>query len=123
MRIREIAWSALLIALLFSAAYAADVNGKWKADYESPDGQQRTTVFTFKAEGGKLTGTAAGGMGEAPIMDGKISGDEISFHVVRNFGGNDVKVNYKGKAGATEIKLTVSIAEMERTFEIVAKRQ
>jgi hypothetical protein len=114
---------ALIAVLFLFAAFAADVNGKWKADYETPDGQQRTTVFTFKTEGGKLTGTAASAMGEVPILDGKINGDEISFHVVRNFGGNDVKVNYKGKAGASEIKLTISIAEMDRTFDIVAKRQ
>lgn len=123
MRLPSGAKIALFIALLAFAAFAADVNGKWKADYETPDGQQRSTVFTFKAEGGKLTGTAASAMGEVPIQDGKIQGDEISFHVIRNFGGNDVKINYKGKVGANEIKLTVSIAEMDRTFDIVAKRQ
>jgi len=122
MRIRVSALYITLIALVAVAAFAAPVDGKWKADYQSPDGQARTTTFTFKADGEKLTGTAASAMGEVQIQDGKVSGDAISFSVMRNFGGNDVKINYKGKVAGDEIKLTVSIAEMDTTFDITAKR-
>jgi len=122
MRIRAFAWSVVLIAMLLTVAWAADINGKWKADYQSPDGQARTTTFTFKVEGEKLTGTAANPQGEVQLQDGKVSGDAISFFIVRNFGGNDVKINYKGKAAGDEIKFTVSIAEMDTTFDITAKR-
>ena len=110
------------MAMLLTVAWAADINGKWKADYQSPDGTARTTTFTFKVDGDKLTGTAASAQGEVQIQDGKVSGDAISFFLVRNFGGNDVKIIYKGKAAGDEIKLTVSIAEMDRTFDITAKR-
>ena len=122
MRLRVLSLSAMWIALLTAAAFAADINGKWKADYQSPDGQARTTTFTFKVDGGKLTGTAASPMGEVQLQDGKVSGDDISFFVIRNFGGDDVKIVYKGKAAGDEIKFTVNMAAMDRTFEMTAKR-
>ncbi|MCX6637247.1 MAG: hypothetical protein NT090_19500, partial [Acidobacteria bacterium] len=64
MRIRAFAWSVVLIAMLSTVAWAADINGKWKADYQSPDGEARTTTFTFKVDGEKLTGTATSREGE-----------------------------------------------------------
>ena len=111
------------MAMLLTVAWAADINGKWKADYQSPDGQSRTTTFTFKVDGEKLTGTATSREGETvQLQDGKLSGDAISFFIVRNFGGNDVRINYKGKAAGDEIKFSVSIAEMDANFDITAKR-
>ncbi|MBI4877950.1 MAG: hypothetical protein HY822_25245 [Acidobacteria bacterium] len=116
-------WRGVVLAvLLVAVAWAAGIDGKWKAEYTSPDGQARQTTFTFKVEGEKLSGTAAGGAGEAPIQEGKVSGNQISFVVVRNFGGEDVKFNYKGTAAGDEIKLTVNVAAMDRTFEMTAKR-
>ncbi len=111
----------LLLAALAFVALAADVSGKWKAEYTSPDGQSRTSLFTFKVDGEKLTGTVGGARGEAAIQDGKISGDDISFAVVRNFGGEDVKLQYKGKVSGNEMKLSVSFGE--RSFEMTAKRE
>lgn len=118
----KLGWSVLLIALLLTAASAADINGKWKAEYQSPDGQTRTTTFTFKVDGEKLTGTVAGSTGEVPIQEGKVKEDAISFFAVRNFGGNDVKISYKGKAAGDEIKFNVTFGGMDRTFDMTAKR-
>src|SRR5215510_11184008 len=58
-------------------AVAADLNGKWKAEFTTPDGTARFNTFNFKAEGPTLTGTVAGAQDETPIQNGKISGDEI----------------------------------------------
>lgn len=99
------AWCGGVLAVLVAvAAWAAGVDGKWRAEYTSPDGQARRATFVFRGEGEKLTGT-----GEAPIQDGKVSGNQISFAVMRNFGGEDVKFN-------------VTVAAMDRTFEMTAKR-
>lgn len=122
MRIRALVRGVAMIAILLTALWAADVSGKWKAEFTTPDGQSRTTTFAFQVDGAKLTGTVGSAMGEAKIDDGKVSGDEISFSVTRNFGGNDVKMLYKGKVAGDEIKFTVSIPEMDRTFEMTAKR-
>jgi hypothetical protein len=111
----------VLTALMVAAALvAADVAGKWKAEFTMPDGQTRTSIFTFKVDGDKLTGTVSSPRGEAPIQEGKVSGDEISFVVVREFGGNEVRIYYKGKVSGDELKLTVEFGE--RSFEMTAKR-
>jgi hypothetical protein len=102
--------------LLPFGALAADINGKWKAEFTTPDGTQRTNTFTFKVEGAKLTGTVAGTQDETPIQNGNVSGDEISFTAERPFG----KFTYKGKVAGNEIKMKVEFNE--QSFEITAKR-
>ncbi|MCL5742313.1 MAG: hypothetical protein M1541_00090 [Acidobacteria bacterium] len=119
MRIAIAAWGFVLLMLMAGAASAADVNGKWKASFETPNGT-RETVFDFKADGNKLTGTAASGNGQTEISEGQINGDEISFVVTREIGGNEMKLHYKGTVGAQEIKMTVQLGE--RSFEMVAKK-
>jgi len=121
MRIRVLFLFVALVGLLAVTAIAADIDGKWKAEYSTPDGQTRTTTFTFKADGDKLTGTVSGRQADTPISEGKISGDEISFVVVRNMGGEERKMQYKGKVVGDEIKLTMSFGDMPPR-EMVAKR-
>ncbi|HYM11283.1 MAG TPA: hypothetical protein VEU62_11150 [Bryobacterales bacterium] len=116
MRKRIWLWVAAVGVLLSLAAAAADVSGKWKAEFTSPDGQQRVNTFTFKMEGGKLTGTVAGSQDDTPIRDGKISGDDISFSADRPFG----TFTYKGKVSGNEIKFNVEFNG--NSFEITAKR-
>ncbi len=122
MRTRELLVALALIGLLAMAATAATIDGKWKSEMTSPDGQTRTTNYTFKADGDKLTGTISGRQGDTPITDGKITGDDISFVVVRNFGGQERKMEYKGKVSGDEIKLTVQFGPDTPAREIVAKR-
>jgi len=97
-----------LAVLFLATASAADVAGKWKAEFNTPDGQTRVTTFVFKVDGDKLTGAVASQQaGDAPIADGKVAGDEVSFTVVRNFGGNEVKLSCKGKVAGNEIQFTL----------------
>ena len=102
--------------LLCSVALAADISGKWKAEFTTPDGTPRSNTFTFKADGAKLTGTVAGSQDETPIQDGTINGDEISFTADRPYG----KFTYKGKVSGNEIKLKVNFND--QSFDITAKR-
>jgi hypothetical protein len=89
------------------AAFAADVTGKWTAEVPGRGGNTMTTTFTFKVDGDKLTGTVSGGRGgDAEIKDGKVSGDSVSFNVVRTFGDNEIKMVYNGKVSGDEIKFT-----------------
>jgi uncharacterized protein (DUF2147 family) len=114
--------ASALIGLLAAVASAADIDGKWKSEYTTPDGQSRTTTYTLKADGDKLTGTVSGRQGDTAITEGKISGDEISFVVVRNFRGEERKMQYKGKVSGDEIKLTVTFGPDMPPREMVAKR-
>jgi hypothetical protein len=101
-------------------AFAADFNGKWKSSFQSPDGQTRESTMDFKVDGDKVTGTVSSPRGESKIEDGKVTGDTIEFTVTRNFGGNSMKMNYKGKLTGNEIKFNVGMGE--RSFEMTAKR-
>ena len=100
----------------------ADASGTWKASIETPNGTMENT-FTFKVEGDKLTGTITmGQMGEGAISEGKVDGDNVSFAVVREFNGNQFRINYKGKVSGDEMKISGEVVGMDRTFEMTAKR-
>jgi hypothetical protein len=116
MRNRLTGHMLVLGVLLPLVAAAADVSGKWKAEFTTPDGTQRVNTFTFKVEDGNLTGTVAGSQDETPIKNGKVAGDEISFSAERPFG----TFTYSGKISGNEIKFTVTFND--QSFEITAKR-
>ena len=110
-------WLGVLAVLSLSlAAAAADINGKWKAEFSTPDGTARVNTFVFKVDGTTLTGTVAGTQDETPIKNGKINGDDISFAADRPFGA----FSYTGKVSGNEIKLKVTFND--QTFEMTAKR-
>lgn len=115
-------WLIVFIALFAFTASAADITGTWKASTESPNGTFETT-FVFKVEGSKVTGSTSNMMmGETPISDGKIDGDDLTFVVNASFNGNDFKLNYKGKVNGNEIKIVLTLPQGDRTFEMVAKK-
>ena len=120
--IRRVHSAALLLVLATVTALAADITGQWKAEFTTPDGSARQSTLTFKQEGEKLTGTVASTRGEAQIQEGKASGDSVSFFVIRNFGGDDVKLNYKGVVSGSEIKFKVSAEGGDFEYEMTAKK-
>jgi hypothetical protein len=94
--------SAIAAALLI----AADISGKWTGDMPGRGGETMPTSFTFKADGDKLTGTMTGPQGDIPLQEGKITGDQLSFSTTLDFGGNSVKIVYKGAVAGDQIKMT-----------------
>lgn len=118
---------ALLIGLLgvlalTLAVWAADVSGKWVAQVPGREGATREMTFTFQVDGETLTGTIGSARGETAISEGKISGDNISFSVTMEFGGNSVKLLYKGVVSGSEIKFTSQREGSDRTREFTAKK-
>ncbi len=95
-----------LFLLAAVAAFAADVTGKWTAQVPGRGGQTREMTFNLKADGANLTGTITTQRGDADIADGKIDGDQISFSQTMDFGGNSVKLIYKGKVSGDTIEFT-----------------
>ena len=110
----------IFLLLALAVAAFADVTGKWTASFETQIGTQNYT-YTFKADGAKLTGTAASQNGETPILEGKVNGDDISFVENLNFQGMEIRIEYTGKISGDEIKFTRKVADFA-TEEIVAKR-
>lgn len=98
-----------IVLLALAPAWAADVAGKWVAQVPGAQGQGGAEItLVFKVEGEKLTGTLNNPQapGDVEINEGKISGDEISFSLMRNIGGTEMKVIWKGKISGDEIKFT-----------------
>jgi len=96
------------MALLCSslAALAADVSGKWTAEVPGRGGTPATNTFTFKASGAKLEGSVTNQRGDAPIADGKVDGDKISFTTTLNVNGNEIKSTYTGVVKGETIEIT-----------------
>jgi len=121
---RLIILSTWLISAGLICLYAADITGKWTAEFDTQVGLQKY-VFEFKADGDKLTGRAlaniAGAPSESDIQEGEISGDEISFVEVQNYQGQQVKIVYKGKISGNEINFKRTVADMIDE-EFVAQR-
>ena len=71
-------------------------------------GPDRTNTLTLKQEGNKLTGklTAPGRNGEntTDITDGKVTGSDVSFCVVRTFNDNTFTNKYSGTFSDGTIK-------------------
>lgn len=115
----------LALALtLADAAYAAAIDGKWNAEFESQVGQQKY-VFELKADGEKLTGKAIadrqGTKTETEIKSGKIVKDEVSFTETLKFQDQEIVIEYKGKLAGDELKLNRKVGEFA-SYDIVAKR-
>ena len=102
--------------LVASFAFAADIDGKWAGEIV---GQNMEIAFTFKAEGTTLTGVHIVNEQETAIQDGKIEGNNISFTVTLDFGG-ETKIPHKGTISGDEIKMTYEM--MGQTGEILLKR-
>ena len=114
-----------LLALCAVLAVAADINGKWVAQVPGRQGAAQETTFTFKVDGAALTGAVSNARGEQAITDGKVSGDAISFVTVMSFGGNEMKMLYKGTVAGSEIKFVRAMqgGQSERPpVEFVAKK-
>lgn len=118
---RRILWLTLTLLTFTLALWSADLSGKWTAQVPGRSGNMREVTFTFKADGGSLTGTMSGRNGDIQIADGKIAGDDVSFTVTQEFGGNSVKQSFTGKVAGSEIKFKREGGQGE-PIEFVAKR-
>jgi hypothetical protein len=108
------------LLLLTVSAFAADVDGKWAGTVSTPMGDI-PVGFTFKADGGTLTGTTTGVDGaDVAIKEGKIDGANISFTVTLDFGGMPFTLAYKGVVAKDSIKFTVDAAGMP--MEVTVKK-
>jgi hypothetical protein len=119
---RMMAAVAIAVAILAVVVQAADVTGKWTGQVPTRDGGTREATFNFKQAGEKLTGTMTGPQGDIELKDGVVKGDDVSFNVALSFGGNDVKLIYKGKVAGDEIKFTRTREGADQTQEFTVKR-
>ena len=122
--------STILLAFAL-AATAADVSGKWVFEQAGRQGGNPTKVtLNLKAEGGMLSGTLSrpgrdGNAMESQITDGKVDGNNISFKVSQQFGGNTMTSEYAGTLSGDDLKLKITRPGRDgnaMTTEVVAKK-
>jgi hypothetical protein len=103
---------ASILTLTLVGALAADINGKWRGTFEGGPTGPIVQNFTFKVDGGKITGTMSDEfIGEAKITEGTLKGDDIAFTVAGTGAMGEMTLNFKGKVtSADEMKLSFGIA-------------
>ena len=104
-----------------TAALAADPTGKWTASFETEIGPQKYT-YQLKADGKKLTGTAANGDRTFELHEGRLNGDTLTFVENFEYQGQQIRIEYSGKfTNENEIRFTRKVAEFA-VEDFVAKR-
>ena len=114
----RLVFSAIVMLVCLAVANAADLNGKWKGDMKTPNGDMLEINFNFQVNGEKLTGTVTNTYGEEQITEGTVKGDAISFIILA---GGQFKITYKGKVVGEDLKFNVTIGDMG-DGELTAKR-
>jgi len=115
--------TAILAALtIFGAlAQAPNVTGTWTASFDTQVGKQEYT-YTFKVEGGTLTGTAKGNLiTDSTLSDAKIDGNKITFVEKGSYMGMPLEFNYSGEVAGNELRLKRELMGFPAE-EFVAKR-
>lgn len=115
------AWAALLGLFVCSAA-AADLTGKYTGEVAGRGGNMMTQTFDLKASGDTLTGTVTTPRGEQQIMDGKVSGNTLSFITVVKFQDQEMKITYTGTVDGDSIKFSRQREGADQKQEFVAKK-
>ena len=115
--------TSLLAALIAFGALAqgAGVAGTWTASFDTQVGKQEYT-YTFKVDGGTLTGTAKGNLiADSVVSDAKLDGNTITFVEKGSYMGMPLEFKYTGEIAGSEIKFKRELMGFPAE-EFVAKR-
>ena len=131
--------SAILLITALAAMAADAITGKWRMEQEGfGGGPTRVSTFDLKADGAKLTGTLTqpgfGAPGDTPppptttpISNGKVDGNNISFDVTMDFGGNSFTIKYECAITGSDMKVKLTVPGMQggdpRVIDATAKKQ
>ena len=112
---------AITPSTAIAAAPTADIGGTWTASFDSQVGKQ-TYTYTFKVEGGTLTGHSKSNLGESDLT-GTVDGDKVTFVENLNYQGTALAITYTGQiVSADEIKFKRDVGG-QGGEEFTARRQ
>src|SRR3954470_7324511 len=115
----------LTLAMASLSALAADLTGRWKAEFNTQRGLQKYT-FTLKQDGTSVTGKAnverEDEKREAALKEGKVEGDTVTFVEPLKIQDKEIKITYTGKVSGNEIKFTRKVRDFGSS-EATAKRE
>ncbi|MEO8562505.1 MAG: hypothetical protein ABI601_10550 [bacterium] len=115
----------LALSARLASAQAADVTGKWRAEFDTQVGMQKY-LYTVAKNGASFTGTAVAEVGgqsrTVELKDVSLKGDTLTFSETLEFQGNTVPITYRGVVAGDQIKFVRKVADFA-TEELVAKRE
>ena len=96
------------------SAWAADITGAWKAEFDTQVGLQKYQ-FNFQINDGKVTakGTAEAGDQKRDIefKDAKLSGDTVTFVETRQIQDREIPIEFTGKISDKGIEFTRKVGD------------
>ena len=123
MKIRLLGILALLSVVALPAS-AAELFGRWTAEFDSPIGVQKY-IYEFAKSGDAITGQAtydhSMGKGTVQLKDLKIDGDKVTFDEPLSVNGSEITIKYSGTLAGDELKLTRVVGDFG-TEQLTAKR-
>lgn len=123
MKFRFLAIFSLLLATALPAG-AADLLGRWTAEFDTPIGPQKY-VYEFKKTGDALAGEATFersiGNGSVQLNNVKVDGDKVSFEEPLSVNGEEMTITYSGTLAGDELKLTRVVGSFG-SEQLTAKR-
>ena len=92
------------------ALLGADFGGIWVGQIPGRNGEMLDIAFQFTQDGAKLGGKLYGDYQSTPIVEGKITGDQVTFVVIApEKAGNQInaaRLHFSGSLKAGELELT-----------------
>lgn len=112
------------VAIVSLSAFAADITGTWKAEFDTQRGLQKYT-FTLKQEGASVTGKAVVERNDekrdVEFKEGKINGDRVTFVELLKIQDREINITFTGKVTDGEIRFTRKVGDFGSS-EATAKR-
>lgn len=122
---RTMDWEAKRVKETADAKASSGVSGDWKYDITLDDGNVLNLLLNLKQSGDKVTGKVTLGDFEAPITEGKVTGDAISFKIPVDHDGNKFTSKYDGTVAGDRIKGKIhsDFGGQDHEFDWNAKRE
>lgn len=81
---------------------AVDVSGRWEAELETGSGSFAGTL-SLEQQDARFDGTMSTQFGESRVVDGTVSGSDVTFTVVVDAGGQTLRLSFTGTASEREM--------------------
>jgi hypothetical protein len=112
---------ALMLGGSVLTACAADLTGNWSMTSHATDGSQHESVLHLQAEGAGFKGKIVSKRGTAEITNGSVSGNQVSFMVIRVGNGDELRIEFRGTLEGDTMKLRMTYRDHDPVL-LTAKR-
>lgn len=102
------------------SSFAEGLAGKWTATVATPDGSTQEATYVFQVTDGKIKGSVTVPTGDAPITEGEVTGEDVTFVVTAEMNGQERKFTHKGKLSGDKLEMKIDFGGRE--IPVTAKR-